>query len=160
MIAMRGERFTAPAAILGLAIALGGTACGGKSTCESNFEASSTLSGKAKPDGVEITTPIPDGATELEIAFTDPGNNWHGEWEPANGAGKLIMHIGDKAVQFGVRIKAANGSEICGASPRSRFVQTPYNKTVREGKAVAPNPSGSQKDKSIHVDEIVPVLSR
>jgi hypothetical protein len=155
---MRGEKYLVPATAA-LALAFGATACG-NSLCESKFEASSSLRGNSRPDGVEIITPLPQGTKELEIAFTDPGGNWHGQWETADGAAKLIMHIGGGAVQFGVRIKAAQGSEVCGASPHARFVQKPYDEAIKKDKPIAPNPSGFQKDKSIHVDEITPVLSR
>jgi hypothetical protein len=155
----RFNKYIAPAAAASL-IAIGATACGSANTCESNFEATSTLPANSQPDGVEITTPMTADAKELEIAFTDPGGNWHGAWETADGATKLVMSIGGGAVQFGVRIKAAQSSEICGASPHARFVQKPYDEAINKDKAIAPNPSGFQKDKSIHVDEIVPVLSR
>jgi hypothetical protein len=142
----RFNKRLAPAALLA-AVALGATACGGKSTCESMPSVSHEYSGGSQPNGIEVVTSLQSGAEQVDIGFTDPGGNWHDEWLPASQADKIAMSIGPGAVSFRIKIKALQGSEICGQKPDTKFIQKSYEEAVRQDRATVPDPS------KFHLDE-------
>jgi hypothetical protein len=152
------EAYIAPAvSALGLAIALGGTACGGhkkssEQPCESQPHVSPNFPGdqnavqdnqKTWHEGVQIDTEVPADATYLDIAYTDPGGNWHGEQVPSEDASRIKMKIGHISVSFRTRLLGYEGSLACKDEPITTFTEKPYDKIKN---ATAPDPHGYQPE--------------
>jgi len=147
------ERYITPAATVTLALALGGAACGGHKTsaeqsCESPPHVSQKFPGDQNADqnnqktwheGVEIDTEVPADATYLDLAYTDPGGNWHGELISSDDAGRIKMKIGHISVSFRTRLAGDKGSLACEDEPMTSFIEKPYDEIKN---ATAPDPRG------------------
>jgi hypothetical protein len=141
----RGERYIAPAAVLSLAVALGGAACGGaKPMCETGWtahkfqgERNAVQGDQNTWQGYELITDLPQDAKE-RVDYTDPGGNRYvSTWIENDEAKDIVMRVGHIGTVIRTQIEAPEGSAICDEKPDTRFIKKDFLTALYEG-ATAP----------------------
>jgi hypothetical protein len=141
------NRYIAPTLATSLAIAIGGTACGGESLKTSPETTSPSYRGDKKAEGkpqklwpnavvaeVELQQPVTN--TDMVACFTDPGGNWHRSQplplDPVEST-DIIFRVGPNRVKFGVVIQSRKKSNNVAQSPETTFEgPEPYDEAVAQ----------------------------